>query len=573
MPTEQPNLIVQNIDHSYIRVLVQDTKIKENVINLLSPFEPGYQFTPLFKAGIWDGRKRLYKIDKDSNIVTARGYAQDILNSVQKMGFVSQYHGGGFVDEITKEDFNLFVKSLNLPFPPYDYQEQAVFEMINERRLVLSAATGSGKSLICYMFLMYQHSKQRKSLLVVPSTNLVDQMYGDFESYGLKNAPELVQQIGGQHTNKELGQKPIVISTWQSLIRMDSKDFEMFDSLIIDESHGAGAECLQRIIGYAKNCEWKHGMSGTVPLDPLQRFMIIGALGQVRKVITPGELIRRGLATPVTINCIYMNHNAETNPEVKLLQKTKANYTSEEKFCTENEYRNKKVSAIISKLGAKKNVLALYTKIKHGNMLLKNCIEERTGVKDFDIINGFTPKPLEEAYINWLAHPERLFYHNAPITEEIRSKIAKFLLKKKYNAAFLYNIKSLDDIKIFFVSGAVTPSQREYIRKVLDTIDGAIIIGSWAILSTGVNFKKLDAIIFASSLKAYSKVIQAIGRVMRLFKGKHSVAIYDLVDDLRKVKRNGIQKGPDNYMLRHFKTRLTYYMDGEFPINEKEINL
>jgi len=109
-----------------------------------------------------------------------------------------------------------------------------------------------------------------KTLLVVPNVNLVNQMYSDFESYGMQNIDSKVRQIySGQ---VKLFDNPCSISTWQSIMSFNKKTkdqniLELFDCIIIDESHLAKGQELQKISKLCVNAQYRFGFSGTYP-DP-----------------------------------------------------------------------------------------------------------------------------------------------------------------------------------------------------------------------------------------------------------------------------------------------------------------
>jgi len=99
----------------------------------------------------------------------------------------------------------------------------------------------------------------------------------------------------------------------------------------------------------------------------------------------------------------------------------------------------------------------------------------------------------------------------------------------------------------------------------------AIVIANYAIMSTGISIKNLHNLVFLSSLKAFTTIVQAIGRVLRLHGSKAKAHIYDLVDIIDKIgKRGGVTQ---NYVQKHFYQRLEYYREEGYSINEKEINL
>jgi superfamily II DNA or RNA helicase len=329
--------------------------------------------------------------------------------------------------------------------------------------------------------------EKKNSLLVVPSINLVDQMFSDFVDYGMENAEDFIKQIGGDHkSSKDLSEKPIVISTWQSLQMMSKKEFEIFEVILVDECHTAKSDVLNSIINKSINSSWKIGMTGTVPRTRVDKLMLFGALGRQYTVITPGGLIKRGLATPITINALYLNYS---KGDRELFNRGKPNYQDEVKFVEKHYFRNKKIGEMLIKIATKGNVLSLFTHIEHGESLLKYCIEERTGYSNIELLHKITPKPIKEAYEKWEKDKDLIFYMNSPINKKDRDKIIKNASKvsPEHAVEFSNSIKSLDDINIFFVSGKVSGADREYIRKNLETININEIILEFEDFSIKVN--------------------------------------------------------------------------------------
>ena len=107
------------------------------------------------------------------------------------------------MDKIVRKELNL------------DYQYRAVYEWPNTTKLLLSP-TGSGKSLMIYSLVRYYTATNKKTLIIVPTTSLVEQMVNDFNDYGW-NADDHVHKIySGKDKNTD---KPIIISTWQSIYK------------------------------------------------------------------------------------------------------------------------------------------------------------------------------------------------------------------------------------------------------------------------------------------------------------------------------------------------------------------
>ena len=70
-------------------------------------------------------------------------------------------------------------------------------------------------------------------LLIVPNIMLVDQMYDDFKDYGYDNLDDEVERLGGGH--EAYFDRPVLISTWQSLQNKDAEFFEKYNAVFTDE--------------------------------------------------------------------------------------------------------------------------------------------------------------------------------------------------------------------------------------------------------------------------------------------------------------------------------------------------
>ena len=189
---------------------------------------PSAKFHPSYKMGAWDGKIRLLNY-KDSTIYA--GLISHIATFCKERGYALQYDGA------SDENFSLneaveFVKTLGLPFEPRDYQMEAFVAAVRKRRMLLLSPTGSGKSLIIYLLIRwYMKVHDRKHLIIVPSTSLVAQMKKDFEDYGLTES-STHEIMGGRDKQTD---KPIIISTWQSLFKMPKSYFDQFGTVIVDQ--------------------------------------------------------------------------------------------------------------------------------------------------------------------------------------------------------------------------------------------------------------------------------------------------------------------------------------------------
>ena len=120
--------------------------------------------------------------------------------------------------------------------------------------------------------------------------------------------------------------------------------------------------------------------------------------------------------------------------------------------------------------------------------------------------------------------------------------------------------------QVFYVHGGTEGEQRESIRRIVETEKDAIIVASYGVYSTGVNIRNLHNIIFASPSKSKIRVLQSIGRGLRLGTDKTSATLYDISDDFRK-------KSYVNHTLKHYLERIGIYEKEGFKVSKYLVDL
>ena len=115
------------------------------------------------------------------------------------------------------KEFN--IKDLNLPFEPRDYQLEAFASAVKYGRQLLLSPTASGKSLIIYMLARYYDVK---TVIIVPTTSLVEQMTKDFQEYGY------TERVCKIYSGQEVFDAPITVTTWQSFAKAPKGGVRVF---------------------------------------------------------------------------------------------------------------------------------------------------------------------------------------------------------------------------------------------------------------------------------------------------------------------------------------------------------
>jgi len=313
---------------------------------------PGMQFMPQVRNKMWDGKIRLF------NPSTKRIYS-GLLPHVQR--FASERGYNIVIDPAyNDQEFSLaeakeFVSTIGLPFAPRDYQLDAFAHAVKKRRALLLSPTASGKSLIIYMLSKYLN---QKTLIIVPTISLVQQMAGDFKSYGYNESMHCITAGVEKETNDL-----VTISTWQSIHKMPRKWFEQFDVVIGDEAHLFKSKSLTSIMTKTINTKYKFGFTGTLDGTQTHKLVLEGLFGAVEKVTTTDELIKKGTLAQFKIKCLELQYPEE-------VKRTHANdkYQDEVDFLVRNEARNRFLRNLALSLNG--NTLLLYQFVdKHGKPL------------------------------------------------------------------------------------------------------------------------------------------------------------------------------------------------------------
>lgn len=114
------------------------------------------------------------------------------------------------------------------------------------------------------------------------------------------------------------------------------------------------------------------------------------------------------------------------------------------------------------------------------------------------------------------------------------------------------------DKQVFFIRGDVEVEERDRVKKLMEKTNNVICIAISKIFSTGINIKNLHYIVFAGGGKAKVKIIQSIGRGLRLHKDKKGVIIIDIADML-------------HYSHKHYSKRLSLYKGEKIKYGIKKI--
>lgn len=379
-------LEIRKINETWVK-LICERDVLEELYNEFQFEVPGARYTPLYKARAWDGKIKL--VDKRGKTYVglvpaikkfceSRGYDVDI-NGISKTPISPADIAEHF------ESLNLPKELNGLPFIVQDYQYMAVYKSIKEKHSIILSPTASGKSLIIYaLYRALMAMEDSKILIVVPTVNLVNQMKNDFTEYAQLDSFDVDENVhkifSGQDKNTE---KPVTVSTWQSLKDMKAEYFEQFDAVIIDEVHLAKAKSLTYILESCVNAKFKTGLTGSLDKSLTHKMMLTALFGAPYRCATTRELIERGQLSDIKIKALVLDYEEEIKKAF-----CKAKYQKEIDFIVQYGPRNNFIKNLA--LATKGNTLILFNFVEKHGKILHELITKEAGDRKVFFVHGAT---------------------------------------------------------------------------------------------------------------------------------------------------------------------------------------
>ena len=496
---------------------------------------PECKFMPLYKSGVWDGkiclfdtvhRKLPYGLLFDLIKVLKIGRQEISASDEMKLLFKDK--------SFNKDDIKW-----DLKYQPRYYQKEIIEKALLFKKGLLISPTASGKS-ICIAYIineLIRKKKTKKSLIVVPTTSLIWQFYDHMIEYGIDE-----NLIGKFYADSKDWDKPVLISTWQSLTvnnenlrksemrsikkelkkkKISEEDKEKFqnrlkilmaddyiknvkrlneqrsdllesiDTIIVDEVQIGKSKMVSELLQKCYNAHYRYGFTGTLQESILDINQIKSYLGPIIKEYSVNELTKNGFVNPCNVNII--------NIQYKQSIKGKINEVKDILF--ENEFRNNLLCSLIK---PPQNYLFLVSRIEKEGIILEKLFKER-----------------------------------------------------------------FPDYEVKFINSNIPVQEREKWRLKCKNEEKIILVAIYSIFQAGVDIDTLQNVVLVSSFKSKVRILQSIGRSLRKAQTKGTSQIFDIVDRNNKYLPAHARERIRLYENEQFNITYHNYKEGEviFPIN------
>ena len=351
------NLVIKKKNEVYLQIEC-DAHISHELQDEFTFDVPGAKFMPQYRSKYWDGKIRLFNLQKRQIYV---GLLDKIVQFCRRYDYDYEFENSKFyglpyqeTESVSHEGVKDYLTAIS-KYKPRDYQIEGVFDALQKNRRLLISPTGSGKSLMIYAITRYHTEYKRSTLIIVPTTSLVEQMYKDFIDYSWDADTHCHKIYAGKDL---LSKKPVIISTWQSIYKLPKTWFERFDVVIGDEAQQFKSKSLVSIMTKLYDTKYRYGFTGTLDGTQTHKWVLEGLFGPSYKIVNTKELQEKGYLATLNIKVLLLKHEPTTFDT----------YEDEVQYLITHEKRNKFIKNLAWDL--KGNTLILYSRVAtHGEVL------------------------------------------------------------------------------------------------------------------------------------------------------------------------------------------------------------
>ena len=364
------HLVISKKNEVHLQVK-SDTHVYYELSDYFTFEVPGAKFMPQYRSKYWDGKIRLFSNHTGEIYV---GLLDKLIQFCEDHNYTYQfednkYYGTPFeVNKmISKEGVKDYMEYIS-KYKPRDYQIEGVYDALKYNRRLIVSPTASGKSLMIYSIVRYFVEQNKNTLIVVPTTSLVEQMYKDFSDYGWDVGSYCHKIYAGKDRDTD---SQVIITTWQSIYKLPRKYFERFDVVLGDEAHQFKSKSLVSIMTKLSNAKYRYGFTGTLDGTQTHKWVLEGLFGPSYKIIKTDELMKKGHLAKLDINVLLLKH-----PPNKF-----ETFEDEVQYIINHNQRNRFIKNLA--LDLRGNTLILFARVEtHGRPLFdlinkSNIIENR----------------------------------------------------------------------------------------------------------------------------------------------------------------------------------------------------
>lgn len=442
-----------------LKIMEPDYELREYLKSLLTIDNPSWTEAQTF--GRWTGNisKHLYLFSEDKHQITIpRGILNHVLYDLGREWNVNDHRVCPESEKIWPEG--------NITLRPND-QESAVQELMTHDNGFLSAAAGSGKTV---MGLEICRRLGLNALWLTHRTELKDQVIQEAIDH-LEIPKESIGIIHGK--TWQLGEQ-LTIAMVPTLNKRNLTSLaDKFGVVIVDEAHHVPSTTFLNVVENF-NAKYLYGLTATAYRRDKLEAVMFSYIGPIITKIEHIELIKDEHLIQPLIRRRYTNWYPIKTPFMEY-------HDFMEAMVSATDRNNLIVTDIMSECVNGNYCMILVERTKHAEVLTDL-------LKDNNIRCEYVVGSIN--------------VDNVPIEKGQRKR--KRQIPKKIREQIVENFKA------------------GHLQALVATYD---------LLKEGFNFRPLNRLFLATPIKWRGSVVQALGRIQRTAEGKTDAIVYDYVDD------------------------------------------
>lgn len=354
-------------------------EVRRKLVNTFKFEKPGAKFHPAYRLGRWDGTTTLFGMGGNGfvnqlptifKILSDFGYEVTELED-KRDSVVMNFNE---VTETYWADKGVVWPKGHVaegqPIMLRDYQVSSINTLLKNPQALISAATGSGKTILTAT-LCDMCASIGRTIVIVPNKDLVEQTEEDFINCEL----DVGVYFGGR---KELN-KTHTICTWQCLNVLEktgkktteddvltlAQFLDGVKTVIVDECHTASATVLLSLLTkHLNNACIRWGLTGTIPKEKVDQETIFASIGPVVGGVKAHDLQEKGVLANCHVNVLQFVDYKEFK-----------SFTDEYEYLVTNRDRLIAMASYINEISKTGNTLVLVNRIETGNVLTELIAE------------------------------------------------------------------------------------------------------------------------------------------------------------------------------------------------------
>ena len=577
-------LHVKNL-YTYIEFEEGDSYLKDIILKrmhtTLGARQEGFQYSPAYKRGQWDGYIDFYEYDRDRFPTGLLFKVQELLGELQsrynfQYGITDERDESFLAEEDIDKEINLLDDNVG-QITLRDYQYDAVFNSLTYFNGILHISTNGGKTEIASGIidqLLPQLERGEKIAFFTGSTEIFHQSADRLKQR--LNIP--VGKVGaGQFNIQQV--TVVMVPTLNANLKDPTQGVKLTPKQNISKK--IATEFLPKFEG-GTNQKKLLGMllDNFIPKTKVEQTVKDELIGIYKSCKNDNEVLMR-----------LKNHNANFQNIVR--NKNRKKY---DKYHRMREFLDSITVMIVDEAHHSKSDTWYNNLMTCENALYRIALTGSIDKKDEllwmrmqglfgDVISRVTNKQLiEEGHsakptinIIPIANPNdidnideyRVAYEKGIINNNFRNKLIAKLTEKWYNEdkgiLIIVNFidhgnnisELLDDLNVehYFLHGEVDSEIRK--QKLNDMRSGKLkVMIATSLIDEGVDISGINSLILGAGGKSLRQVLQRVGRALRKKKEDNTTQIYDFADMTNR------------FLFHHSKEREKIYREEEFEIRK-----